>query len=89
MGFSFGKSEKVGMSGQSATQRHASNILFESLIPGSSMTGGYVSEQGRAPVYKTPQQLAQEQAQQQAAPRDASWPTAVPDNVRVGPPLQP
>ena len=92
MGFSRGKSSSVGMSGQSATQRHASNILFEALLPGSSMTGGYVSQQGQAPVYKTPQQLAQEQAQQQqqaAAARDPKWPTAVPEGVRVGPALQP
>ena len=45
MGFSGGKSKSVGQSGQSATQRHASNILFEALLPGSSMTGGYVSDQ--------------------------------------------
>ena len=52
MGFSFGKSSKRGVSGQTATQRHASNILFESLIPGSSMTGGYVSD--KTPTATTP-----------------------------------
>lgn len=44
MGFGFGKSSKSQVSGQSATQRHASNLLLEALIPGSSMTGGYVSD---------------------------------------------
>mgnify|MGYP001027905210 CR=1 FL=1 len=56
MGFSFGKSSKTGISGQTSTQRHASNILFESLIPGSSMTGGYVSDKtptGGTPAAKT------------------------------------
>lgn len=92
MGFSRGKSSSVGQSGQSATQRHASNLLLEALMPGSSMTGGYVSQQGQAPVFKTSQQLAQEQAQQQqqqVAARDPKWPTAVPEGVRVGPALQP
>lgn len=45
MGFSGGRSSSVGQGGQSSTQRHASNLLFESLLPGSSMTGGYVSDQ--------------------------------------------
>ena len=45
MSFSKGKSKSSGQSGQTSTQRHASNILFETLIPGSSMTGGYVSDQ--------------------------------------------
>lgn len=45
MGFSGGRSSSVGQGGQTSTQRHASNILFESLLPGSSMTGGYVSDQ--------------------------------------------
>ena len=45
MGFSFGKSSSKGVSGQSATQRHASNILLEAILPGSSMTGGYISDQ--------------------------------------------
>ena len=45
MGFSGGRSSSVGQTGQSATQRHASNLLFEALLPGSSMTGGYVSDQ--------------------------------------------
>ncbi len=92
MGFSRGKSSSVGQSGQSATQRHASNLLLEAMMPGSSMTGGYVSQQGQAPVFKTSQQLAQEQAQQQqqqVAARDPKWPTAVPEGVRVGPALQP
>jgi hypothetical protein len=91
MGFGFGKSSKAQVSGQSATQRHASNLLLEALIPGSSMTGGYVSQQGQAPVYATPQQLAAQQAaaQQTTAVRDPKWPTAVPDHVRVGPALQP
>ena len=47
MGFSFGKSGSKGVSGQSATQRHASNILLEAILPGSSMTGGYVSDKSR------------------------------------------
>ena len=45
MGFSAGKSSSVGQGGQSSTQRHASNILLEAILPGSSMTGGYVSDQ--------------------------------------------
>ena len=91
MGFGFGKSSKAQVSGQSATQRHASNLLLEALIPGSSMTGGYVSQQGQAPVYATPQQMAAQQAaaQQTTAVRATKWPTAVPDHVRVGPALQP
>ena len=47
MSFSKGKSSSVGQSGQSSTQRFASNILLESLLPGSSMTGGYVSDKSR------------------------------------------
>ena len=47
MSFSKGKSRSSGQSGQSATQRHASNILLEALMPGSSMTGGYVSDKSR------------------------------------------
>ena len=92
MGFSRGKSSSVGQSGQSATQRHASNLLLEAMMPGSSMTGGYVSQQGQAPVFRTQQQLAQEEAtrqQQQALARDPRWPTGIPDHVRVGPALQP
>lgn len=48
MSFSKGKSRSVGQSGQTSTQRFASNILLESLMPGSSMTGGYVSDKSRA-----------------------------------------
>lgn len=44
MGFSSSKSKSKSVSGPSPTQTKAANILFEALVPGSSGTGGYVTQ---------------------------------------------
>ena len=49
MGFSSSKSKSKSVSGPSPTQTKAANILFEALVPGSSGTGGYVTQKGTPP----------------------------------------